>query len=113
MVLQNVRIDRRDRRDFQPGAAQERFVRHVQLARHQPLLPHVEPFGAADLEDRVARNARQDRLVEGRRAQVIAGHDEQRRGGRFAQVAFVVQEDGKIIPGRTRAVIRDERNRIR
>ena len=86
-------VDRPDRRDLDGGADEERLVGDVEHLARQHLLAHREAEVARERDDRVARDARQDRGGQRRRVDDVVAHEEQVLAAAFAEVAVGVERD--------------------
>src|SRR4029077_10220831 len=86
-------VDGADRSDFRGGAAEERFVSEVEHFARDHLFENRDVQVAGDLEHRVAGNAGEHRVAEGRGLEHAVAHEEDVFARAFTHVAAAVERD--------------------
>src|SRR5262249_27281014 len=90
-------VDLADGRDLRGGAGEEALVRQPELVARDAPLVHGDALLAGEGEDRVARDALEDRAREGRGHEGAALHDEDVLAAPLAEVAVGIEEDRLVI----------------
>ncbi len=105
-------VDGSDGRNLDRRACEERLVADVQHLAREYLFPHAEPEIVRDGENRVARDARQDRGAQRRRVNRVVADDEQVLSAAFADMPGRVERDPFAVAVRDRLHLDQLRVRV-